>query len=158
MAAKKKPTPRTRKPGKAQGAKVVGMSAFFTRARANEGVTIPLHTPEGAESGHWLEISGIDGDAFQKAKARQPRIMAEIAVIENEEEREAAAMVAMCNLLAVVVKSWTFNDPAKMPSGELYECNVANASMFLQEAPQIRTRIDEIISSRAGFYRLQAKN
>ena len=53
---------------KAAGADL-GMSAFFTRDRANEGIELPLYLPNGRKSEHWLRVLGVDSDAFRLAEA-----------------------------------------------------------------------------------------
>lgn len=150
-------TPRKRKTAPKGGpAAKVGMDAFQTRQRANDGQRINLHTPEGDLTGHFLIVRGIDSDEFQKAKARQTRRVAEIAALP-EEEREEASLDAVCAFLAVLVKDWSFDKPELMPDGaELYECNADNVAKFLREAPQIREKIDELVSRRTLFFRMQS--
>ena len=46
---------------------MVGMDAFFTRDKANEGIKVPLRTPEGKETDHYLVIRSQWSDDFQKA-------------------------------------------------------------------------------------------
>ena len=42
---------------KAAGA-ATGMDEFFTRGKANEGVQLPLYTPDGSKSEHWVRVLG----------------------------------------------------------------------------------------------------
>lgn len=152
----RKPRKTAPKGGKDTSAAPVGMEAFMTRQRANDGQRINLHTAEGSLSHHFLVVRGIDSDEFQKAKAKQTRIIAEIAALP-EEEAEERALDATCNLLAVLVKDWSFSDPAAMPPGaETYPCTLENVSRFLREAPQIREKIDELVSRRTLFFRNQS--
>lgn len=152
----KKTTANTRKKAKPEAKPApVGMDAFKTRSRANEGQRVELHTPEGTLSPHFLIVRGIDSDEFQKAKAKQARVIAELVAMP-EGEREERALDATCDLLAVLVKDWSFSDPDLMPAGELYECNLANVSQFLREAPQIREKVDEMVSRRTVFFRMQS--
>jgi hypothetical protein len=133
----------------------LGMDAFKTRSRANEGQRVELHTPEGNLSPHFLIVRGIDSDEFQKAKAKQARVIAELAAMP-EGEREEKALDATCDLLAVLVKDWSFSNPDLMPAGEVYPCNLANVAQFLREAPQIREKVDEMVSRRTVFFRMQS--
>ena len=155
MTTPRKPRKTARKTAKAKPAVPVGMEAFMTRQRANDGQRLPLYTPEGTETGHFLTVRGIDSDEFQKARARQTRIIAEIAALP-EDEREERALAATVDLLAVLVKDWSFSDPDLMPSGTTYACTPENVSQFLREAPQIRERIDALVSQRRVFFRMQA--
>lgn len=150
----KRKTPTTSKAPKGETAPL-GMEAFMTRKRANEGTRIDLHTAEGTLSRHFLIVQGVDSDDFQKAKAKQARIMAELVSLP-EAERDERSLDALCDLLAVLVKDWSFSNPELMPAGEVYECNPGTVSQFLREAPQIREKIDEIASRRSVFFRLQS--
>lgn len=152
MTTPRKPRKKAPKGGTAAP---LGMSAFMTRQRANEGQRIDLHTAEGTLSNHFLVVQGIDSDAFQKAKAKQARVIAELASLP-ELEREERALDATCELLAVLVKDWSFSNPDLMPAGETYPCNLATVSQFLREAPQIREKIDELVSRRTVFFRMQS--
>lgn len=135
---------------------IVGMDAFKTRDRANEGQRVELYTPEGKVSAHFLVVQGIDSDPFQRAKAKQSRVIAELIAEKDEDIRDARALDATCDLLAVLVKDWSFSDPALMPAGTAMECTVANVSQFLRDAPQIREKVDELASRRTVFFRMQS--
>jgi len=156
-AKKTKPAPKRGgkgvPPAKTKPAPPVGMEAFMTRQRANDGQRIELQTPEGDKSPHFLIVRGIDSDEFQKAKSKQARVIGELVALP-EEEREDAALEATCKFLAVLVKDWSFSDASIMPEGaELYPCNLENVARFLREAPQIREKIDELVSRRSLFFR-----
>lgn len=151
----KKKVARKRPPEKGQ---VVGMDAFKTRPLANEGIRFDLVTATGANSPHFLTLLGVDSDAFQKAKARQTRVIAELFAIKDEGEREDQALVATCDMLAVLVQDWSFSDPDMMPEGKTVECTVENVSKFLFDAPQIREQIDKLVSNRALFFKTRSSN
>ena len=68
----------------------LGMEAFFTRERANEGVEVPLYTPDGTKSQHWIRIRGVDSDAFREAEANSKRDAFRVASIEDTVERAKA--------------------------------------------------------------------
>ena len=86
----------------------LGMEAFFTRERANEGVEVPLYTPDGTKSQHWVRIRGVDSDAFREAEANSKREAFRVASIEDTVERAKAIQDAKLNLIAALVISWSF--------------------------------------------------
>ena len=119
------------------------MSAFMTRTRANEGQKIPLWTPEGEATAHWIQVRGIDSDAFTRAKSKQTRRTAEIAALPEGPERDEAALDATLELYVALVSAWSFD----------MECNHDNVKNFLREAPQIAAEIDKLASRRTFFFR-----
>lgn len=155
----KKKNPRTgggrRK--KKQAPAVVGMDAFKTRERAEAGHQIPLYTPEGELSAHYITVRGMDSDEFQIAKTKQARVIAELSTMKDEQKREVATLDATCNYLAVLVKDWSFDKKELMPKGATLDaCTRENVAKFLREAPQIKEKIEELVSRRALFFRNQA--
>jgi hypothetical protein len=149
-------TPKGGKTKTEAKAPLVGMDAFKTRDRANAGQRVELYTPEGNLSKHFLVVQGIDSDSFQRAKAKQARVIAELVAEKDEAKRDELLLDATCDLLAVLVKDWSFSDPALMPAGQAMECTVANVSQFLRDAPQIREKVDELASRRTVFFRMQS--
>lgn len=118
------------------------MSAFLTRERANAGHKIPLHTPDGTLTDHWLVVRGVDSDEFTRTRNRHTRRVAEIAALP-EEEREAAILDATLDLHAALVGDWSFTMP----------CTVENVKAFLREAPQIAAEVDRLASNRTFFFK-----
>lgn len=125
---------------KAAGA--AGMEAFFTRGKANEGIKLPLWTPQGTKSEHWVRILGIDSDAFRMANAEAQRDAFRIAQIEDPAERAAEIALSKRRLVASLVAEWSFDRP----------CNVDTVADFFREAPQIMDAIDTAASKRALFF------
>jgi len=120
----------------------LGMEAFYTRERANEGVVIPLYTPDGTKTEHWLRIRGVDSDAFREAEANSKRDAFRVASIEDAVERAKAIQDAKLDLIAALVISWSFEK----------ECTPENIKEFFRQAPQIADAVDQIASKRALFF------
>lgn len=135
MAVKKKPV--TQK---------AGMSEFFTRDTANEGIKFPLYTPKGKKSDQFLIVRGIDSDAFRAASSASQRDAAVIAQIENEDERKSALLESQRKLIATLVASWSFDE----------ECTQENVAEFFRQAPQIMDAIDKVVSNRSVFFSISS--
>lgn len=119
-----------------------GMEAFFTRERANEGIEVPLYTPDGAKTEHWLRIRGVDSDIFREAEANSKRSAFHVASIEDEAERTKAIQEAKLDLIAALVISWSFDE----------ECTTDNVKTFFRQAPQIADAVDQVASKRSLFF------
>lgn len=120
----------------------LGMEAFFTRERANEGIEIPLYLPDGTKTEHWLRIRGVDSDHFRLAEAEIKRDAMRVAMIEDPLERAKAIADAKLNLIAALVISWSFEK----------ECTLENVKEFFRQAPQIADAVDQVASKRALFF------
>lgn len=120
----------------------LGMEAFFTRERANEGIEIPLYLPDGTKTEHWLRIRGVDSDHFRLAEAESKRDAMRVAMIEDPLERAKAIADAKLNLIAALVISWSFEK----------ECTLENVKEFFRQAPQIADAVDQVASKRALFF------
>lgn len=129
---------------------------FHTKDRANEGVEMPLYTPTGEKSDHWLKILGVDSDAYAKAESAmiraQPAIKAEAKLLETDEERVAFADEKQeywkNKILASVIVDWSSDEP----------CTEENVIEFLTKAPQIAKAVDTFISDRRIFFSLGQAN
>lgn len=128
--------------GKKESKVVGGMELFHTRQKANEGIKVPLYTPAGKETEHWVRIRGVDSDEFRLAEAESKRGLMRIAQIEDPRERQDAIEDAKRELVAVLVISWSFE----------MEPTLENVKAFFKEAPQIADAIDRASSSRALFF------
>lgn len=120
----------------------LGMEAFFTRERANEGIEIPLYLPDGTKTEHWLRIRGIDSDHFRLAEAESKREAMRVAMIEDPLERAKAIADIKLSLIAELVISWSFEK----------ECTHENVKEFFRQAPQIADAVDQVASKRALFF------
>jgi hypothetical protein len=126
---------------KAAGADL-GMDAFYTRDRANEGIELPLYLPNGRKSGHWLRVLGVDSDAFRLAEADSRRDAFRVASIEDKEKRAEEMHASKRRLVAALIVGWSFPQP----------CTPRNVEEFLRQAPQIMDAVDMAASRRALFF------
>lgn len=127
----------------------VTMESFFTRARANEGIELPLDMPDGSPTSHRIRIRGVDSDAFRTAQADSRRRLVEIATASEKVDFDADKMEGeRLRMLASLVASWTFEIP----------CTVENVVSFLREAPQIAQQIDKLSAKRNLFFRKGSPN
>lgn len=117
---------------------MVGMDAFFTRDKANKGNKVPLRTPEGKETEHFLVIRSQWSDDFQKAKAEAYRD--DLAAIAGKGEVKAEDRTVI--LTAALVGDWSFDE----------ECTPENVQNLLRNAPQLRDMIDRYASNDARFF------
>lgn len=122
---------------------------FFTRARANVGIRLPLYDPyTGQETEHWIHILGRDSDTFRRAEADSKRRLVE-AVKGVDPGNKAAIDSALekasddetLALLASLVSEWSFDAP----------CTLEAVKEFLREAPQIADAIDRAAVKRHLF-------
>lgn len=116
--------------------------AFFTRGQANEGIQLPLYTPDGRKSEHWVRIIGVDSDRFREAETESRREAFQVAQIEDVSARAQAVADSKRRLIAVLVVAWSFETP----------CTVDTVADFFKEAPQIMDAIDVAASKRALFF------
>lgn len=126
----------------------VNMEAFYTRAKANEGIKLPLVLPTGERTEHWLQIRGIDSDIFRAAEAQASRRVLEIAAIEDKDEKAKAENDVKADLLASLVIAWSFDQ----------ECTIENVKAFFAEAPQIANMVDRAASQRSRFFVEKSSN
>lgn len=127
---------------------MIGMEAFYTRQRANEGIKLPLYLPTGEPTEHWIHIRGIDSDEFRLAEVESRRDALRVASIEDPRERAKALEEAKIDLLAHLVIGWSFDK----------ECTHEAVKEFLREAPQIADAIDRAASQRALFFAKESSN
>lgn len=123
-------------------------AVFHTRSVANDGVRLPLSTPDGVRTEHWLHVLGADSDAFRDAELKAKREGMRIAAIRDEAERMAATRVLQNAVLAAAISAWSFPKP----------CTRENVVQFLTEAPQIADSVDALISRRALFFASRSIN
>lgn len=122
--------------------KKTGMEAFFTRSIANEGIELPLYSPTGEKTEHWLRVRGIDSDEFRAAEANAKRDAFQIASVEDMAERARLVTESQRKLIASLVVGWSFEQ----------ECTLENVMAFFREAPQIQEAVDRAASRRALFF------
>lgn len=115
---------------------------FYTRQRANEGVRLPLSTPEGEPTEHYIKIRGTDSDAYKLAVAEHRRKI--MAAVANPDKTaiDKARVDEEFVLLAALVIEWSFEEP----------CTPEGVLAFLKEAPQIAEQIDKLSTRRSLFF------
>lgn len=121
-----------------------GPELFHTRARANEGVRLPLYTPDGSPSDHWLQVRHTWSDAFQEANdvaiaQLQDKLLAAagnaIAVVKAKRE-------AQLRIWSALVCGWSFDT----------ECTPEAVEAWLREAPQIGKVLDTFAADSKRFF------
>lgn len=122
--------------------KKTGMESFFTRSIANEGIELPLYSPTGEKTEHWLRVRGIDSDEFRAAEASAKRDAFQIASVEDLVERARLINESQRKLVASLVVGWSFEQ----------ECTPEAVMEFFREAPQIQEAVDRAASRRALFF------
>jgi len=129
------------------------MDQFYTRDKANEGIKIPLVTPDNKETEHWLLVRGTDSDAFRNAENEAKRAIIKAAgedkdKTDRREKISSASKQGSLDVLVAVVKDWSFPE----------ECTPENIKDFLTKAPQIADQIDKAIANRAFFFAVKSKS
>ena len=122
------------------------MEDFYTRPTANAGVKMPLITPTGERSEHWLQVLGVDSDAFREANAAAQRRAVDIAQISDDAERKAVLADEQRKLVAALVSGWSFDQP----------CTRDVVAELFRQAPQIQDAVDKIASQRAIFFAISS--
>lgn len=119
----------------------------FTRELHNEGVRLPLYDPEWKESGEWLQVLGVDSDAFEAAKAK---INAQrLAESDDKAKTEKASEAQRTRrLLSVLVCGWSFDEP----------CTRENVIELFQQAPHIADQVNQAASRVAYWIRKKKEN
>ena len=122
------------------------MEDFYTRDRANEGQRLPLRTPDGQPTGHWLQVRHVYSDAFQMAEEASMREVQERILALGEKpdpEKIAEAKRDGTNrLLSSLVAAWSFDKP----------CTPENVQAFLANAPQIAEQINRFAADAKRFF------
>lgn len=133
------------------------MEQFKTRERASEGKRLPLKTPDGKPTEHWLQVRHVWCDAFQEASEVSRRelntwIATEVAALNLADDadlpkplREQMAREsrkARLKALATLVADWSFEE----------EATPENVLAFLMEAPQIVSAIDAFAVNAEDFF------
>lgn len=122
------------------------MKDFYTRESANEGVKLPLFTPEGKETEHYLVIRGVDSDAFRLAESEAKRSSIKIIGVEDEGERNNLVYEGKIEMLSSLICGWSFEE----------KVSKENIKTLLREAPQIADRIDRFACDRTLFFGLKS--
>lgn len=117
------------------------MEMFFTRGNANKGIKLPLYTPDGLKTEHWVRILGVDSDSY-RAVEHEERRKALTLRGKTEEEITQAMNESSDRILSSIIVEWSFEE----------ECNTENKLKFLREAPQIAEQINKFSGDRRLFF------
>lgn len=122
----------------------MGMESFYTRERANEGRRLPLYTPQGGKTEHWLQVRHVWSDAFADAnEVAMARLQDAVLDAGGDTAVMAAAKrEAQVALLAALVSAWSFDEP----------CTTEAVVQFLRNAPQIANVLDKFSADSRGFF------
>lgn len=133
------------------------MEQFKTRQRASEGVRLPLQTPDGKPTEHWLQVRHVWSDEFQEANEaglREVRewLAAELASLDLPDDAQLPAHLrerlakesrrVRLAALASLVAGWSFEE----------EATPENVRAFLEEAPQVASAIDAFAVRNEAFF------
>jgi hypothetical protein len=118
------------------------MEEFFTRDIANEGKRVDLVHPDGSASIHWIQIRGMDSDAFRTAETKAKRTAVEVAQIDDDDKRAAAIAETELRVIAALIAGWSFEK----------KCTQSAVVRFLEEAPQIADMVNRYAARRAFFF------
>ena len=121
------------------------MKEFFTTDAAEDGVKLPLQTPDGGATEHYLIVRGIDSDVFRAKEAQSRRSMLKLA---NDPDKEDKYRLAETELIASLVKDWSFEP----------ECTHTGVVEFLTKAPQIAEVVNRFSGNRGLFFRKVAES
>jgi len=126
------------------------MDQFKTREKASEGVKIPLLTPDGKKTDHWLLVRSSWSDEYQAAKNQLFRDATshgkQIAdAPESEKERLSAELdrLRRAKSGAALIVEWSFDG---------MECSEQAKIDFLIEAPQILAMVEHIAEDNRRFF------
>lgn len=119
----------------------VGMDSFFTRESANQGIKLPLYTPDGTKTDHWVRILGIDSDVYRSVEHEERRKALTLRGKPSEEITQAMNE-SSDRILSSLVVEWSFDEP----------CTEENKLRFLREAPQIAEQINKFSGDRRLFF------
>jgi len=124
------------------------MTAFFTRAVANEGIRLDLELPTGGKSGEWIHVLGIDSDRYRKAETALMRRLIDLAQIKEDAVKDQSRTDEEITLAASLVDAWSFEEP----------CTTENVITLFREAPQIQKLVDRAAFDRARFFNKDPEN
>lgn len=119
-----------------------GPEIFYTKALQDEGVKLPLFTPHGAETEHFIVVLGTDSETFKKGvfvvnrKFQEADPKTDVEKLNMREDKNRA-------LIALLIKDWSL--------GDNFPCTNENKIEFLKNAPQIQAEIDRFSNRKANF-------
>lgn len=126
----------------------VDLSGFDIRARAQDGVDMPLLDPAGRQTNVTLRVRGSDSQAYKDMLQAQIRRGVERAPRKaTEEERNAE----FWELHATLVVSWTPSRIVFDKGGQTLECTPANVARVLEAHQWLFEQVRAFADKRANF-------
>lgn len=123
------------------------MEQFFTRTKANEGIKVPLFTPDGEATEHFLIVRSIYSDSFRDAEREAVRQIADVAAVEDKQEQKQQFKNLELGTIAALISGWSFEQ----------DFTPENVKKFLTEAPQIADLVDQIAKKKHLFFKPSSK-
>lgn len=114
---------------------------FYTRSKANAGITVPIPLPDETDSEATITIRGIDSDNFKAAKIARSRKNLQILQLP-EAEQAAATETADTDLLVSLVAGWSLDT----------EFTEDNVRALFTEAPHVRDLVNSVAGNRKSFF------
>lgn len=118
------------------------LEQFHTREKANKGIKLPLVTPTGEETDHFLMVLGVDSDEFRDKDLEAKREMIGISNSDSDIDEKQWIKEKNLELLATLIGGWSFKE----------ELTIETAVQFLKEAPQIANKVNEIAANRKFIF------
>ena len=135
---------------------------FYTKPACNVAQRLPLYLPDGTDSGEWIEVYGIDSDAYDAAKKETQRQLLAVDVEISQLEKKMAdrnlnnAITELQKLSddrkriiegrvlatrAAIVSGWSFKK----------ECTHEAVIELMKNAPLIADEVDRYATNRMNF-------
>ena len=117
---------------------------FFCRDRANtERRRLPLRSPQGQFTEHWIEIRSELSDEFREEYERIVRESARTLAAERDPDRRREILHdRKAALRAALVTDWSFKEPFSRE----------RAVTLLRNAPQIADAVDQMAADGELFF------
>ncbi|WP_299726851.1 phage tail assembly chaperone [uncultured Endozoicomonas sp.] len=140
---------------------------FYTKPACNTPQRLKLYTIDGADSGEWIEVYGIDSDAYEAALAETQQQLLAIEVTTSvyktkaleggstptEMEKAANDLLQVSQDRQAILKSRELETKAALVAGWSFkkEFNKANVMELLRNSPAIAQSLDSFITNRLNF-------
>ncbi|WP_257292215.1 phage tail assembly chaperone [Endozoicomonas sp. ONNA1] len=140
---------------------------FYTKPACNTPQRLPLFTPDGKDSGEWIEVYGIDSDAYDAVRAETQRQLMSVDMsmslakekalsADNSPEafdRSIAELSRVSEDRRQIISDRELETKAALVAGWSFEKEFTqdNVKEFLRNAPTIALELDRFVSNRMNF-------
>lgn len=140
---------------------------FYTKPACNTAQRLKLFTHDGKDSGEWIEVYGIDSDAYEQAMADNQQKLLAIEITANMYKQTAmdagndteafhksiAEQTKVYEDRQTIIKSREYETKASMVAGWSFkkEFSKANVIELFKNSPMIGQKLDLFITNRANF-------